>query len=144
MASTNISLASLYKVAGILCDYLIAEEDQINIKASTKEGKIKSLEWLADYLNNKPFREITKNDILQYLNSLKRPALDDPTHKSVGTYNARMIFLKFFRWLYNPDEPDHKKRVHLSVCPELGDYHDKKSHHISLVTYGHMTSMIFS
>ena len=61
-------------------------------------------------LKNKPFREITKNDILQYLNSLKRPALDDPTHKSVGTYNARMIFLKFFKWLYNPDEPDHKKR----------------------------------
>ena len=22
-----------------------------------------------------------------------------------------MVFLKFFRWLYNPDEPDHRKRI---------------------------------
>ena len=26
-------------------------------------------------------------------------------------YNGRQIILnKFFRWLYNPDEPDHKNR----------------------------------
>jgi integrase/recombinase XerD len=98
--------------AKILCDYIIAEQDEINIKESTKEGKIKSLVWLADYLKNKPFRDITKYDIMQYLNNLKRTVLDDPTHKSIGTYNSRqMIFLKFFRWLYNPDEPDHKKRI---------------------------------
>ena len=22
-----------------------------------------------------------------------------------------MVFMKFFRWLYNPDEPDHRKRI---------------------------------
>lgn len=106
MANTNAHNAK------ILCDYIIAEQDEINIKESTKEGKIKSLVWLAAYLKNKAFDEITKYDIMQYLNSLKRPVLDDPTHKSIGTYNTRqMIFLKFFRWLYNPDEPDHKKRI---------------------------------
>jgi integrase len=37
-----------------------------------------------------------------------------------------------------------KNGSRLSVCPELGDCHDKKSHHMSLVIYGHMRSMIFS
>lgn len=55
---------------------------------------------------------MTKQDILDYLNRLKKPVSDDPKHKSIGTYNGRqMVFLKFFRWLYNPDEPDHRKRI---------------------------------
>ena len=54
---------------------------------------------------------MAKEDILDYLNSLRKPSSIDPTHKSIGTWNARqMLFLKFFRWLYNPDEPDIRKR----------------------------------
>lgn len=55
---------------------------------------------------------MTKDDILKYLNNLRRPELTDPNHKWIGSYNARqMIFLKFFRWLYNSTEPDSKKRI---------------------------------
>ena len=55
---------------------------------------------------------MTKQDILNYLNSLRKPESIDPTHKWIGSYNARqMIFLKFFRWLYNQDEPDVRKRI---------------------------------
>jgi integrase len=55
---------------------------------------------------------MSKQDIVDYLNSLKKPFSDDPKHKSIGTYNGRqMVFLKFFKWLYNPDEPDHRKRI---------------------------------
>jgi integrase len=54
---------------------------------------------------------MTKDDILEYLNSLRKFSTVDPTHKSVGTWNARqMLLLKFFKWLYNPNEQDHKKR----------------------------------
>ena len=66
MANINTSNAK------ILCDYIIAEQNEINIKESTREGKIKVLIWLAEYLKNKSFHEITKPDIMQYLNSLKR------------------------------------------------------------------------
>jgi len=53
---------------------------------------------------------MTKNDILCYLNSLRKSSEVDPTHRSIGTYNGRqMVFMKFFRWLYNQDEPDHRK-----------------------------------
>ncbi|MFY9798700.1 MAG: hypothetical protein WAJ93_23680, partial [Candidatus Nitrosopolaris sp.] len=98
--------------AAIIYDYIIAEQTEINIKESTKGDKIKKLCWLSKYLNHKSYRIMTKQDILEYLNSLRKPVSDDPMHKSLGTYNGRqMVFLKFFRWLYNPDEPDQRKRT---------------------------------
>jgi integrase len=106
VANTNPANAS------VIYDYIIAEQTEINIKESTMADKIKKLCWLSKHLSYKSFREITKQDILDYLNSLKKPVSDDPKHKSIGTYNCRqMVFLKFFRWLYNPDEPDHRKRI---------------------------------
>ena len=35
----------------VICDYIIAEQNEFNIKESTKEGKIKCLIWLSS-LNN--------------------------------------------------------------------------------------------
>jgi len=66
MANTNASNAE------IICDYIIAEQNEINIKESTKEGKIKVLIWLAEYLKNESFHEITKYDIMQYLKQSKK------------------------------------------------------------------------
>ncbi|HJT84863.1 MAG TPA: hypothetical protein VJ697_10305 [Nitrososphaeraceae archaeon] len=54
---------------------------------------------------------MTKQDILDYLNSLRKSVPEDETQKWIGSYNVRQIILnKFFRWLYNPDEPDQRKR----------------------------------
>jgi integrase len=98
--------------ANVICEYIIAEQNEINIKESTKEGKIKCLIGLSTYLNHKSFQNVSKNDVLDYLTSLKKPVTVDPTHKSIGTYNGRqMILLKFFRWLHNPDESDSRKRL---------------------------------
>jgi len=100
------------KNTNIICDYIIAEQNEINIKESTKEGKIKCLAAFASYLNHKPLQIICKEDILEYLTNLKKPLSIDPHHKSIGTYNGRqMILLKFFRWLYNPSESDSRKRT---------------------------------
>lgn len=65
------------------------------------------------HLDHKTLNEITKDDILAYLNSrVKKPATLDPIHKWIGTYNGtQMVFSSFFRWLYNPDEPDTGKRI---------------------------------
>jgi integrase len=93
-------------------NYIVAQKNELNIKESTVEGIIKKLAWLSSYLGHKPFSEMTKGDILHYLNSIKKPPELDPTHKSIGTYNGRqMAFSTFFRWLYNQDEPDCRKRI---------------------------------
>ncbi len=95
--------------ATIICDYIIAEQIEINIQNSTKESKIKVLTWLSNHFQDKKsFRNMTKYDILNFL---RKPIVEDPTSKWIGSYNGRQIILtKFFRWLYNPDEPDHRNR----------------------------------
>ena len=62
----------------VICEYIIAEKNEINIKESTKEGKIKCLVRLSTYLNHKSFYTISKQDVLNYLNSLKKPECTDP------------------------------------------------------------------
>ena len=98
--------------ANIICDYIIAEQVEFNIKDSTKIGKIKALVYLSRSCNDKKsFKDITKQDILDHLNNFRKSISEDPENKWIGTYNFRqMIFNKFFRWLYNPDEPDTDKR----------------------------------
>ena len=97
--------------ADTLCNYIIAEQNEINIKNSTKETKIKILVWLSDFLNAKNYENMSKEDILAFLNKLRKSQDKDPTHKWIGSYNGRYIILsKFFRWLFDPQESDHRKR----------------------------------
>jgi integrase len=98
--------------AKIICDYIIAEQNEFNIKESTKEDKIKRLFQLSRFFHhNKSFFEMNKEDILDFLNSLRKPSHLDLNHRSIGTWNGRqMLFLKFFKWLYNPNESDPRKR----------------------------------
>lgn len=98
--------------ANIICDYIIAEQTEINIKNSTKESRIKVLVWLSNFFEDKTsFKEMTKQDILSYLNNLRKSIQEDENQKWIGSYNVRQIILnKFFRWLYNPDEPNQRKR----------------------------------
>jgi len=51
----------------IICKYIIAEQNEINIKESTKEGKIKVLVDLVKFVSVKDFANITKEDIFAYL-----------------------------------------------------------------------------
>ena len=95
--------------AKIIYDYIIAEQTELNIKDSTKEGKIKICVAFKLYVN-KPLKKY-KQDILEYLNNLRKPITEDPENRWVGTYNGRqMILLKFFKWLYCPNE-DYGKRL---------------------------------
>ncbi len=94
-----------------IVEYIITEQTEINIKDSTKESKIKTLVWLSNFHENKSFIKLTKQDILEYLNNLRKTILEDPSNKWIGTYNGRQImFSKFFKWLYYPNE-DFRKRL---------------------------------
>jgi integrase len=99
--------------AKTLCDFIFIETSERNLKLSSSLTKIKILCLFNRYLNYKQFQLITKDDIRNYLNSLKKQDSQDPTHKWIGTYNTRqMVISKFFKWLYNyQDEPDSSKWV---------------------------------
>jgi hypothetical protein len=96
--------------ANIICEYIISEQDQLNIKNSTKEGKIKTLVWLSNFFDDRiNFNQMSKENILRYLTMGKKSLEQDKKQRWIGTYNNRqMILLKFFRWLYNPDEIDRR------------------------------------
>ena len=53
----------------------------MNIKESAKEGKMKVLVWLSNHLkNNKSFKQMTKQDILDYLNVYANQSIsNDPS-----------------------------------------------------------------
>lgn len=54
--------------------------------------------------NQKSFTSITRQDILRYLDSFRKPESIDPSHRWIGTYNIyRMHLMRFFKWLYHPD-----------------------------------------
>jgi hypothetical protein len=49
--------------AEAICDYILSEQISFNIKESTKEGKIKVLVWLSEFLGDKPFKDMKREDI---------------------------------------------------------------------------------
>jgi integrase len=100
------------KNAKILCDFIMSEIDNQNIKVSTKLTHLKILCWFSKYLNNKEFQSVTRDDVTDYLSSLRKTELLDPAHRWIGTYNTRqMILNKFFRWFYNKNEFDTRKWI---------------------------------
>ena len=53
-----------FENASTICNYIYTEQIELNIKNSTKEGKIKILVWLSNYFQDqKSFKDITKFDI---------------------------------------------------------------------------------
>jgi site-specific recombinase XerD len=88
--------------ASILCEFIVAERDEHNLKLSSILTQIKIIYLFNRYLDYRSFEQITKDEVVGYLVSLKKSESQDPTHKWTGTYNTRqMIIRKFFRWLYN-------------------------------------------
>ena len=58
--------------AETLCNYIITEQNEINIKNTTKETKIKILVWLSNFHCGKNYENMTKEDILSFLNKLRK------------------------------------------------------------------------
>ena len=67
---------------------------------------------LSVYCNDKSLRQITRDEIIAFLDSFRKSEDVDPMHKWIGTYNTYRIYLtRFFKWLYYPDiEPDKRPK----------------------------------
>jgi hypothetical protein len=80
----------------ILHNYIIAQKNELNIKEAIVEGIIKKLVWLSSYLKHKSFSEMTKGDVLEYLNSIKKPPELDPMHR----IPSHMSLLSFYNYVF--------------------------------------------
>jgi hypothetical protein len=59
---------------------------------------------------DKPLKELERDDVLAYLDSLRKSESSDSLHKWIGTYNLhRVHLLRFFKWLHSPDIEQRKR-----------------------------------
>lgn len=72
----------------IISDYIIAMKTEINPSDNYRSDSIKILHRFSKYNKNKLLKTITRDDIISFLDSYRRP----------GIY-----LLRFFKWLYYPD-----------------------------------------
>jgi integrase len=102
-----------------IIDYILSMKVETNLSTNHRRGIITSLKLVSEFLGNKPFKEITREDIITFLDSIRKPETSDPMHKWIGTYNHRLIdLLRFFKWLYSP-HIEHSKRKKPEVIDNI-------------------------
>lgn len=102
----------------ILSDYIEARKTETNLAQSTQRVMIDNLNRFSKCAK-KEFKDITRDDIISFLNSLRKSETDDPNHKWIGTYNLYLITIStFFKWFYHP-KTEPKQRPKPDVIQNL-------------------------
>jgi integrase len=95
----------------ITVDFLSAMKVECNLSDNHKKNLIIILSKLSTFFENKYFKEITRDDILRFLDKFHKSESSDPLHKWIGTYNLyRVLLVRFFKWLYYLDIEQNKRQ----------------------------------
>ncbi len=106
----------IYKIsqdnALTVANYILSMKSEIDPANNYRRDNITLLARFSIFHHNKAFRHVIRDDILSFLDSLRKPEAADPLHKWIGTYNLfRTYLFRFFKWLYYPDiEPDKRPK----------------------------------
>ena len=76
--------------ADTICDHILDEITTANIKDSSKGLKIFILCQLSRLRQHTPFRVMTREDLLAFLNTARKNEQEDPKHRWIGNYNSRV------------------------------------------------------
>src|SRR5215216_6169971 len=89
-------------------------KSEVNLSDHYKKDLIDLLSKFSKYNDNKNklFKQLTRTNIIAFLETLRKTETQDPMHKWIGTYNIfRIYLLRFFKWLYYPDiEPEKRPK----------------------------------
>ncbi|MGB6593407.1 MAG: hypothetical protein WBE68_18045, partial [Candidatus Nitrosopolaris sp.] len=74
---------------------------EINPRLNYIKSTIQFLSELSRAIGvEKHFVDMTRDDVLFYLDKFRKPENEDPLHKWIGSYNLKRITLiRFFKWL---------------------------------------------
>jgi len=93
-----------------LASYIISMKSEINPSNNYRMDTIEKISRLSIYHGKTLFKDMTREQILDFLDNLCKPEASDPLHKWIGTYNIyRMHIVRFFKWLYHPDIEAQKR-----------------------------------
>ncbi|MGA9842966.1 MAG: hypothetical protein WBQ25_11680, partial [Nitrososphaeraceae archaeon] len=97
-------------------EYVIVMKREINPRYNYVRYTIQFLSELSRTVGiSKNFIDMTRDDLLSYLDKSRKPENEDPLHKWIGSYNIRCVILfRFFKWLYYANITNPKKRNELS------------------------------
>jgi predicted transcriptional regulator len=98
--SDSDSHAASRENALTICDYILSSlKSEINPSDHYRKDVIILLCTLSIFFKNKrSFNEITREDLLSFLDSFRKAEEVDPLHKWIGTYNLyRIHLMRFFK-----------------------------------------------
>ncbi len=105
--------------ASVIADYISAIITETNPSDNYRKDIIRLLYSFSKKNKNKPFKSITREEVILFLNATQKSESIDPLHKWIGTYNQYLIYLvRFFKWLYFPNK-DQSKRPRPKVVSNI-------------------------
>jgi hypothetical protein len=110
---TNLLFRMLKQNALAVSDFITSMNSEINPSSNHRMNCIEVIGQLSKFYDHKkPFSKMTRQDILSFLDSLRKSEISDPQHRWIGTYNYYLsIIVKFLKWLYYPDiEPSKRTK----------------------------------
>ncbi len=95
--------------------YILSMRVETSLSTNYRRAIISSLKLLSEFLSNKPFSDMTRDDVISFLGSLRKAESEDVMHNWIGSYNLRLTFFaRFFKWLYYQNmEPSKRPKPHV-------------------------------
>lgn len=95
-----------------ISEYVLSLRREINPSQNYTRLQIQALVELSEYSKQKPFEQLTRDDVLSFLDKFRKTEDRDPLHKWIGTYNLKHEMLRqFFTWLNDPNtERNHRSK----------------------------------
>jgi len=99
--------------AQLIVAYMLAFNYEVNPSHNYRLTTITILKQLCDKRAkgiDKPLKEMNTDDIITFLERLRKTNIADPSGAWIGTYNINLIIIKrFFKWLYYPNLPPNRR-----------------------------------
>lgn len=94
-----------------ICNYISSLKSEVNPSDNYRRDVIVLLcKFSVFFENDKSFKEITRQELLSFLDSFRKIESVDPLHKWIGTYNIyRIHLMRFFKWLHFPEIEFNKR-----------------------------------
>jgi hypothetical protein len=107
----NLRLLNNQENISTIVRYINALKIETSVSDHYRRENIDVLRRFSKFNHDKSYDMITRDDVVAFLDSLRRSEVADPLHKWIGTYNLYRIFLfRFFKWLHAPPGVDSKSR----------------------------------
>ncbi|HKQ20791.1 MAG TPA: phage integrase N-terminal SAM-like domain-containing protein, partial [Nitrososphaeraceae archaeon] len=109
----------------IINKYIEARITELNLAPSTQKTTIEVLNRFSRNVE-KNFEDVRRDDIISFLNKLRKIESEDPNHKWIGTYNHSLVLISaFFKWFYYPNM-EHRQRPNPDILLGIKQFKRKE------------------